>query len=249
MTDSEMEVRLRAALSELAEATPLENPDAPRLGGFSDGVHCDRPPADRAAGSVPSISGASRQPTGRAAWLDIKVLALVACVVIIALGIFSVSQISHGRSSLTTHTTVPAPFGSVTVPDFVGQGPLSVNTEARNHGLTIHVHYVRSRKPTASVISQAPPPGSQVPVGGVVTLVISNGNAPPPVLGATETVPNVVGLAFDKVLTVLQTAGLTNSLANLCPPTATYVRVIAQSPPAGSIVPQGSRVSITSTCS
>ena len=249
MSDSDVELRLRTALNELAEATSLLNPDPPVLGGSPDGVHSDRPAAELATRSIPSMPSGSAQPTGRAAWFDIKILVLAASIVIIALAIFSVSQIRHGRTSPTTHTTVPAPLGFVTVPDFVGQGPLSVNAEAHNHGLTIHVHYVRSRKPTASVISQAPPSGSQVPVGGVVTLVISNGNAPPPVPGATETVPNVVGLAFDKALAVLQTAGLTNSLANLCPATATYVRVVAQSPPAGSIVPQDSRVSITSTCS
>ena len=247
MNDVEVESRLKDALGELAEATPLANPDRPRSGHEGLG----RSPADPTGSTDQLVPSASGPATRRAPWLDVKVLALAACVVIIAVGIFFVGrQIAHGRSSPTTRTTVPV-SRTVTVPNFVGAGLPSLDREARAAGVTLHFDFVRSRRPTASVISQSPSSGSQVPRGGVVSLAISNGDAPPPAAGATETVPNVVGLGVYQALLVIQSAGLTNSMANpaRCGSDATKARVTTQAPAAGSKVPQDSPVSLTFSCS
>ena len=70
--------------------------------------------------------------------------------------------------------------------------------------------------------------------------------------GATEAVQDAaVGLTVDQALLALQSAGLTNSMANpdRCGSGAANARVTAQAPAAGSKVPQDSRVSLTFTCS
>jgi hypothetical protein len=133
---------------------------------------------------------------------------------------------------------------TVTVPDFVGTGLPSLSLKARNGDVTIHMRYVTSDKPTASVISQSPPAGTRLPAGGVVLLTLSDGSTPEPVPGENVVVPNVIGLLLDRAVTTLHRAGITDSFgATTCIVGTTHV--VAQFPVAGSSVPQGSTISLS----
>ena len=127
MSDIEVEDRLRAALTELTDTTPPANPELPTLVALTDGIRSDRSPTESSTTETLSKPSVATQAPQRAAWLDVKLLAVVACIVIIIAGIFFVDRrLGHDRPSPTAHTTVPAPPGSVIVPNFVGTGWPSV---------------------------------------------------------------------------------------------------------------------------
>jgi beta-lactam-binding protein with PASTA domain len=133
---------------------------------------------------------------------------------------------------------------TVTVPDFVGTGLPSLSLKARNADVTIHMRYVTSDKPTASVISQSPPAGTRLPAGGVVLLTLSDGSTPEPVPGENVVVPNVIGLLLNQAVSTLHRAGITDSFGTTTCIVGT-THVVAQFPVAGSSVPQGTRISLS----
>lgn len=247
MNHDEAVTRLASALEEVARTTPLTHPLRPERNARVD---AGAPQGD-GPGWVTSPSTSDPTMTGGRGWLDGKLLGLAGSVVLIAVGIFLVGhQLGRGDTPPTERTTLPT-TGTVVVPDLVGIGPPQPTTEAHATGLTVHIHDVRSTAPVAEVIAQAPPAGTRVPNGGIVTVEISDGDAPLPVRGATAVVPDVVGLAFDPALSALHTAGLTNSLASdlaSCGVPASRLIVTAQAPAAGAIVPQDSPVSLAVPC-
>ena len=81
--------------------------------------------------------------------------------------VIGISVIGSGAAAAAgVYFTAGVP--NVTVPDFIGMGLPSLGPKARNDNVTIHDRYVTSDQPIASVISQSPPAGTQVPAGGVV---------------------------------------------------------------------------------
>ena len=239
MNDTEVEDRLRAALAELADSTPLANPEPPSHDAYSDRTGTYRSSSESGTEET-FLRPAAAQATGRAAWFDAKLLIVVGCVVFVVVGIFFVGrQLSHGQ---------PSPAHTVTVPDFVGTGLPSVTSEARLYGLKLHFHFVASSQPTAAVISQNPSAGGRIPSGGVVSLVISNGPTPSPTPGSTIEVPNVVGLTLSNAVGQLHGIGLSDSFADLHCPATTSEHVVAQSPSPGSVLAQGSKVQLSVPC-
>jgi hypothetical protein len=239
MNETEVEDRLRAALAELADSTPLANPEPPSHDAYTDRTRTYRSSSEEATEETLLRPAAAAQATGRAAWLDAKLLIVVGCAVLVAVGIFFVGrQLSHQ----------PSPAHTVTVPDFVGAGLPSVTSEARLYDLKLHFHFVASSQPTAAVISQNPSAGGRIPTGGVVSLVISNGPTPSPTPGSTIEVPNVVGLTLSNAVGQLHAIGLSDSFADLHCPATTSEHVVAQSPSPGSVLAQGSKVQLSVPC-
>jgi hypothetical protein len=238
MNDTEVEDRLRAALAELADSALPVNPEPPTFDASTDRAGADQVSSTTEGTSLRNVPAA--QATGRAAWLDGKLLIVVGCVVLVAVGIFFVGrQLSHGP---------PSPMHTVTVPDFVGVGLPSVTSEARIYDVKLHFHFVTSSRPTAAVISQSPSAGGRIPPGGVVSLVISNGPIPSPAAGRTIQVPNVVGLTLSNAVGQLHAIGLSDSFADLHCPATSSEHVVAQSPSPGSVLAQGSRVQLSVPC-
>jgi hypothetical protein len=240
MTHTEAEDRLRAALAELSGSTPLANPEPPAFVAPSERTGIDRVSSESATEETSLRPIATTQATARAAWLDARLLVVVCCVVLIVAGIFFVGrQLSHGP---------PSPTHTVRIPNFVGAGLPSVAPEARTYDLKLHFHFVTSSQPTAAVISQSPPAGRRIPAGGVVSLVISNGPTPPPAPGSTAVVPNVIGMTLSNAVGHLHAIGLTDSVADLQCPATTSEHVTGQSPSAGSVLAQDSRVQLSILC-
>lgn len=157
--------------------------------------------------------------------------------------VIGISVIGSGAAA-TAGVYFTAGVATVTVPDFVGMGLPSLGPKARNANVTIHDHYVTSDEPIASVISQSPPAGTQVPAGGVVTVTISNGSTSPPLPGARVVVPNVIGLTVSQAVSTLHEAYISDSFGTTTCNTGTN-HVVAQFPLAGSSVPQDSRISLS----
>jgi hypothetical protein len=134
-------------------------------------------------------------------------------------------------------------FG-VGVPRFVGKGWPSTGPIANDAGVILHVHWITSSRPVASVISQSPPAGSRIALGGVVTLTISNGSTPSPLPGAKVVVPDVIGLLLSQAVSTLHRAGISDSFGTATCNVGTN-HVVAQYPVFGSSVPQGSRISLS----
>lgn len=86
------------------------------------------------------------------------------------------------------------------------------------------------------VVSSSPGKGDKVDVGGTVALVVSKG--PPPV-----EVPYLIDMFREDAIAVLESLGLYVEINE--PPVTPLNRVIAQDPPAGTMVPQGSTITIT----
>ncbi len=145
-----------------------------------------------------------------------------------------------------TTTPTPQPTGTpvpvVQVPNFVGQNEAVVATE-----LLPQLNLVRGfdpnnpalqprfdTAPRGTVIEQAPPPGSEVPQGTPVTLVISLGP-----------LPDVVGQTFDAAQATLQEGGL-NVQRQDAPSGAVQAGLVAgQNPPSGGSLARGSTITVT----
>ncbi|MFC5993393.1 Stk1 family PASTA domain-containing Ser/Thr kinase [Pseudonocardia hispaniensis] len=108
------------------------------------------------------------------------------------------------------------------------------STEAREFSSTV---------PEGAVIRTEPAAGSELPIGGSVTLVVSKGAQPAPKL---VEVPDVVGDKARSAAATLSEAGLRAAVESNFP----FVRrengrVVAQSPAPGTQVPPGSTVTLT----
>ena len=86
------------------------------------------------------------------------------------------------------------------------------------------------------VITSKPAPGEKVDVGTGVELVVSKG--PPPV-----EVPYLVDMPKDDAISLLESLGLNYEVNE--PPVTPLGRVLSQDPAPGTMVPQGSTVTIT----
>ena len=146
MNDVEVQARLKDALTELAEATPLANPDRPRFGDDrSRSVTCRS--GESADQLVPSGTS-GRPPTVRRGstsrcWPSLPASSSRRRNLLR-------ESTAHPRSLVTDDPHHRPRPQTVTVPNFVGAGLPSLDREARAAGVTMHFDFVRSPRPAAS---------------------------------------------------------------------------------------------------
>ena len=129
---------------------------------------------------------------------------------------------------------------AVPVPDVVAQSQTDAEVALLNAGLKLGAVTKESSNQTpGTVISQTPAPGTSVPAGAAVTLVVAK--AP-----ANVAVPNVVGKGPTKATNALSAAGFAvTTTTTTVTDTAENNRVVSQSPSAGQSIKPGSTVTIT----
>jgi hypothetical protein len=120
MMDSTIEERLRAAIEELTVATPLLHPDAPASDHLPSRTGAVQVSTESDTDSALSVEDTTTDPTSRAPWLDVKVLALVVSVLLLVAGAFLLNHLLSSHQSVpSTHTTVtttPPTTRSTTAP-------------------------------------------------------------------------------------------------------------------------------------
>jgi beta-lactam-binding protein with PASTA domain len=121
-----------------------------------------------------------------------------------------------------------------TVPKVTGIAVESAKFQLQDAKLTSTVTRLDAPKPKGIVVAQVPKPGSAVPRGTSVALVVSNG--PPRV--AT---PDLVGLAKADAVQALQANGLKPKVQEVAAPQAPGT-VVAQSPTTGKKLAKGATV-------
>ena len=130
---------------------------------------------------------------------------------------------------------------SSTVPTFTGLTLADAQALALQNHLTLTpTDGVSTTVPIGSIISQDTPPGTQVPAGTVIQVVVS---AAP----ATVVVNDVTCLSFGQAKSVLRAQGLNGVLggtAPLLPQCPNPSRVAMQDPTAGTTVNVGSNVTL-----
>jgi beta-lactam-binding protein with PASTA domain len=126
------------------------------------------------------------------------------------------------------------------VPRVVGLTLPSAISALSNAGFWYSVTYVPGSEPAGTVVSQSPVPGTPPIQGSSVGLEVVNG------LGSSSVVvPDVIGTAPSQARVTLNLAdlqALTDEVTSTTAPASLVV--VAQSPPPGSIVAQGSPVTI-----
>lgn len=135
-------------------------------------------------------------------------------------------------SYCTIHTVAP----SYSVPNVVGMSSSGASSTLRAAGYSVTTVNQSSSKPSGTVISQVPAPGTNLSKGGTVTIMISTGES-------KNTVPSVVGLSEAAAVAKLSGAGFVASVTyvNGSPPGI----VSGQRPSSGTQLSSGSAVSIT----
>jgi beta-lactam-binding protein with PASTA domain len=128
----------------------------------------------------------------------------------------------------------PAP---VEVPPIVGTLITDATTTLGELGLTSEtIREDFDDSPAGTILTTEPIPGTTVPKGTVIKVVLSKG----PVL---VDVPNVVGLDVEAATTKLQSAGFQVTTTNRLP-VAVLNKVYSQNPAAGSKAPKGSVITL-----
>jgi beta-lactam-binding protein with PASTA domain len=127
----------------------------------------------------------------------------------------------------------------VTVPDVVGLPQATATATVFGASLSYSVTFAPSTTVAANlVISQTPSPGSSVPLGTFVNLIVSTGPT-------SAVVPNVVGLQAAAAATALTNAGLTvGTTTQANHPTVAAGAVIAQQYAPGSTLAVNSPVNL-----
>ena len=146
---------------------------------------------------------------------------------------------AQARRGSQVGVTVSTGKPTVAVPGVVGVEFKSASSTIAGAGLVVGevTNQTSTTFPADTVLSQDPPAGQQLAVGGTVNLVVSSGKE-------TVTLPDVRGLNQTDATNKLRNLGL------LVDPGAAYSSqpsgiVISQGPPAGTAVPAGSTVTIS----
>lgn len=132
----------------------------------------------------------------------------------------------------------PVPV-TVEVPRLVGLRAADARSQLRELGLRVTQRPVESTEPKGTVVSQSPPPGTDLRKGQAVLLTVSTGPA-------RVSVPDVVGLDEDAARQDLEAAGFEVQVID--EPSEDVDQdgiVIAQEPAGGTSKPTGSLVTIT----
>lgn len=124
------------------------------------------------------------------------------------------------------------------VPNVVGLSTTVATERLAQRGYSAIVEgRVSSGSQLGTVLSQSPPPGTELDRGGQVTIVVARGPS-------TVEVPNVVGLPVDQALVRLQSANLKGRTVKVASKQAED-RVIRQAPPGGGQARKDSTVALT----
>jgi serine/threonine-protein kinase len=141
------------------------------------------------------------------------------------------------RGSSVTLTVSKGPQ-QVTVPNVVGQQREDAANLLRERGLSRDVREKSSDQPQGTVVSQTPPPDTQVDEGTSVTLFVSNGNV--------ADVPDVKGLSQARAESRIQRDGFEpNVQMRVVTDPAEDGIVLSQAPSAGAKRTKGAIVAIT----
>jgi beta-lactam-binding protein with PASTA domain len=133
------------------------------------------------------------------------------------------------------------PAATVAVPDVKGKTQADAESAIKAVGLAPVVARGYSDSIAAgSVVGQSPDAGSQLPKGGQVAILVSQGKAP---VGGVA-VPDVVGRSESDALSVLQGSGLTGKVIKDYDDAVPAGQVAGQLPGAGSQALKGSEVTI-----
>jgi len=134
--------------------------------------------------------------------------------------------------------TPPAPKAG-TVPNVVGMKKADAQKTLQKANFTPIVKMAPSVEPAGVVFEQHPGGGASVPLGSVVTILVSNGKAP------KATVPNVVGRTQGSAKNKLEAAGFKVAVVyqEVNDPKLDGI-VVSQSPQGGKKAPKGSTVTI-----
>jgi serine/threonine-protein kinase len=129
---------------------------------------------------------------------------------------------------------------SASVPDVIGQTQADATAALKAAGLGVKVvtNY-NATTPKGDVYSQAPAQGTLVAPGTIVSLAVSNGQAPAP---TTVLVPNVIGDTQSAATTTLKNLGFKVAVSQIASGTAG--EVVGQTPAADTKEPKGSTISI-----
>lgn len=148
--------------------------------------------------------------------------------------------VKQGR---TVNLTVSQGPQMVQVPDLTGMTSAEAGATLQQANLKPNVTQQASATvPQDQVVSQNPAPGSSIPAGGTVTVVVSIG---PP---TTVAVPDLTGMTVSQAQQKLASLNLVLDTGNLAYVTSTdYLagQVVSQAPPANAGVTAGSTVQVT----
>jgi 1A family penicillin-binding protein len=133
----------------------------------------------------------------------------------------------------------PPPPKAGTVPNVVGMKKADAEKTLQKANFTPIVKMAPSLEPAGVVFDQSPGGGASVPLGSVVTILVSNGKAP------KATVPNVVGRTEGSAKNKLEAAGfkVVVEYQEVNDPKLDGI-VVSQSPQGGKKAPKGSTVTI-----
>ncbi|MDQ3932764.1 MAG: transglycosylase domain-containing protein, partial [Actinomycetota bacterium] len=136
----------------------------------------------------------------------------------------------------------PPPIATTTVPLVVGMRESAARSLLVDKQLKSQVETKTDHRPAGTVVAQSPSAGSDIAIGGVVRLTVSDGRGEPP----QPTVPNVVGIRESEAVRILNAAGYDLRTVERPVTKRTEHRiVVAQSPEPGSELPPGGRVTLT----
>jgi beta-lactam-binding protein with PASTA domain len=141
----------------------------------------------------------------------------------------------YGEGGIVVVTVAGAPF-AVEVPDVSGLPVAHAVARLQADGLKSRTETVASQRPRGRVLRQTPDPGTEVPRGSFVVVIVSAGRQ-------LANLPDVVGLTADEATARLTQAGFRTQIRRV-PATQPEGTVVAQEPKGGSRAPRGQVVRI-----
>ena len=136
--------------------------------------------------------------------------------------------------------TVSTGKANATVPDLSGRTKEQATRALDDAKLTgEYIESFSETVPAGQVVGQAPPAGSEMPVGSVVTVNLSSGKKP------ATSVPNVTGKTEADGTSAITAAGFKAQTTTGYSDTVATGTIMDQNPAAGVIAAQGSTVTIT----
>jgi serine/threonine-protein kinase len=140
-----------------------------------------------------------------------------------------------------TITLKVAKTAQVQVPPVIGQQLDAARQALESKGFVVEVEQVDNEQPANTVVNQTPSGNEPAAAGSHVKLQVSKGPAKPQVA-----VPNIAaGTKLGDAINALNGAGLKPAVANGAPNDPNTSLVQSTDPPAGTMVDQGSTVTIT----